>query len=69
LNPLAVPKAKQHDFDSKLKSVAVTDLKDENTPVVVDYAGKTWGGKERQCWLDGTDWWNCSVNFDAEPDE
>jgi hypothetical protein len=53
LNPLAVPKAKQHDFDSKLKSVAVTDLKDESTPVVVEYAGKTWGGKEQQCWLDG----------------
>jgi hypothetical protein len=66
LNPPVVPKAKQYDFDSKLKSVAVTDLKDDSTPVVVEYAGKTWGGKEQQCWRDGDGWWNCSFNFDAE---
>ena len=69
LHPSAVPKAKQYDFDSKLKSVAVTDLKDDSTPVVVEYAGKTWGGKEQPCWRDGDGWWNCSFNFDAEPDE
>jgi hypothetical protein len=67
LNPPAIPKAKQYDFDSKLKSVAVTNLKDDSIPVVVEYAGKTWDGKEQQCWRDGDGWWNCSFNFDAEP--
>jgi hypothetical protein len=53
LNPPSVPKSKQYDFESTLKSVAVTDLKDDSTPIVVQYAGKTWGGKEQQCWRDG----------------
>ena len=41
-----------YNFNSHLRYVAVTDLKDGQSPVVLKYAGKTWGGKKEQCWRD-----------------
>ena len=41
-----------YNFNSHLRYVAVTDLKDGQSPVVMKYAGKTWGGKKEQCWRD-----------------
>lgn len=41
-----------YNFKSDLRYVAVTDLKDGHSPVMMKYAGKTWGGKKEQCWRD-----------------
>ncbi|KAG4426348.1 hypothetical protein IFR04_000531 [Cadophora malorum] len=55
-----------YNFNSHLRYVAVTDLKDGQSPVVLKYAGKTWGGKKEQCWRDDNQWWVCSFEFNCE---
>ncbi|KAH7419096.1 hypothetical protein BKA64DRAFT_633798 [Cadophora sp. MPI-SDFR-AT-0126] len=60
------PGSHVYNFNSSLRYVAVTDLKDGQSPVVMKYAGKTWGGKKEQCWKDDNQWWVCSFEFNCE---
>ncbi|KAH9216385.1 hypothetical protein DL95DRAFT_407634 [Leptodontidium sp. 2 PMI_412] len=60
------PGSHTYDFKSRLRYVAVTDLRDGQSPVVMKYAGKTWGGKKEQCWVDDNSWWVCTFEFNCE---
>ncbi|KAK0129833.1 hypothetical protein ONS96_000382 [Cadophora gregata f. sp. sojae] len=60
------PGSHVYSFNSRLRYVAVTDLKDGRSPVVMNYAGKRWGGKNEQCWRDDNQWWVCSFEFNCE---
>lgn len=53
------------NFDSHLRYVVVTDLKDGKSPVVIKYMGKTWGGKQKQCWTNDAGRFVCSFEFDC----
>ncbi|KAH7342918.1 hypothetical protein BKA65DRAFT_587185 [Rhexocercosporidium sp. MPI-PUGE-AT-0058] len=55
-----------YNFKSRLRYIAVTDLRDGQSPVVMKYAGKTWGGKKEHCWVDNNGWWVCTFEFNCE---